>query len=386
MKKVLVIAFEFPPIRASNDRTYHVCLHLPHHGWTPVVVAPRKPGPWMLHDTMLTVPTTIEVHDASALQNVWFLRVHYFLKLLPDSNMYMISSYFKGDKILSGQSPQIKAIYATSPSSSDLISAFYLSRKYRKHLVLDYRDPFYPPMLYRSLHQKILKQASKIITTTSTYKDVLVSQGADESRIEIIPNGTDLENIISIRSAGVIRSNLFTVVYAGVLIPLYRVKSLLKALVSINEPDIRVVIIGRVSDDEEGLAKFVKEHGLEKQVEFRGRLSQEETLRELLRSTVAYNGSAHLGGIGGKVYDYLACGLPILGYNPRSSATSAFIKENQVGLTAETEEGLAKNLKILYDDRASVNLIARTAVEKARNFDRRNLAKRLNDVLDSLPV
>lgn len=384
--KILIIALEFPPIRASNDRTYHFCRYLPEFGWTPTVISPRMPGRWMLHDNTLQIPPSIEVHDAPAHQTIWVARMHYLLKLLPDTNLFMFTSYFAGDRILSREGAEYRAVYATTPSSSGLFSAYFLANKYGKPLVLDFRDPFYPPLLYRPLFRRLLHHARKIITTTEVYRDVLIRQGADARKMEIIPNGTDVGTIERIRGSGngVSRSSVFTIVYAGVLIPLYRLKALLKAVAKLTSFNMRVVIVGRLEDDREGLVEFVRENGLQDTVEFRGRLSQEETIKVLLQATVAYNGSAHPGGVGGKVYDYLACGLPILGYNPQGSATYSFINEHNVGLTTDTEAGLVDNLRKLCNDPTTVDLLSKRALEIARAYDRRNLAKKLSDVLTTL--
>ncbi len=386
MNKILIIALEFPPIRASNDRTYHFCRYLPEFGWLPTVVAPRTPGRWMLHDDTLTIPPVIDVHDASAYQNIWIARAHYLLKLLPDTNLFMFTSYFKGKQLLSKEGTAIKAVYATSPSPSDLFSAHFLSRKFRKPLVLDFRDPFYPPVLYGALFRIILRSAAKIITTTEAYQNVLIQQGADPKNTEIIPNGTDLDSIERIRVKGATKSTLFTIVYAGVLIPLYRLRALLKAVAKLPHFNLKVVIVGRIEDDREGLVSFVKENSLQNKVEFRGRLSQEDTIKELLQATIAYNGSSHPGGVGGKVYDYLACALPILGYNPHDSATRSFINENQVGLTADTEDGLAENLRKFYGNPATVDLFSKHALAVATDYDRKHLTKKLSDILNSLMI
>jgi glycosyltransferase involved in cell wall biosynthesis len=383
--KILIIALEFPPIRASNDRTYHFCRYLPDFGWLPVVISPRTPSPRMLHDYSLPIPSTVQVYDARAYQNLFIAACYHNLRLLPDSNLFSVTSYLSGRRILQERGNEVSCIYASTPSSSALFSAYFLFRKFKKPLILDFRDPFYPPLIYRRLFRTILQSATKIITTTTVYQNILISQGAEVGKISIIPNGTDLEMIDSVRQKGAARARHFTVVYAGVLIPLYRIKALLKAVECLKDLDIRVVIVGWIEHDTEGLLSFAKENSL-KNVEFRGRLSQEDTLKELLRATVAYNGSAHPGGIGGKVYDYLACGLPMIGYNPSESATAAFIKQYGIGLTSENEDDLAINIKYFYDNPQLVQDMRKKAESTAALFDRKYLAKELDNVLRRIPI
>ncbi len=353
------------------------------YGWQPIVVSPRTPSKWNLYDYTIQIPPGIEIHDAKAYQNIWVAKCRYLLRVLPDNSLFMFTSYLKGVELLRKKNDEIHCIYATSPSSSALFSGYFLSKRFGKPLVLDFRDPFYASVIYKSLYRKVLNAARINITTTEEYRDILIQQGSDRDKIKIIPNGADVEAIETIRNKGIIKSKDFTIVYAGILIRLYRLKTLLRAMVQLRSLNIRVVIIGRIGNDNEGLVDFAKKHDLSN-VEFRGRLSQDETIQELLKATIAYNGSAHKGGIGGKMYDYIACGLPIIGYNPKGSATSSFIEKYGVGLTDDTEEGFVKSLKMLYDNPSSIEFMSKNAMNIAKNYNRKDQAKNLSDLLNDI--
>lgn len=385
MKKFLVIAYEFPPIRASNDRTFHFCRFLPLFGWNPVVVAPRTPSAWLpAFDTGFSLPAEMEVHDAPAMRHWEFLSKNLFLRLYLNSIFFLFSSYKVGQRILQEHGEDIRLIYATVPTSACLIAAYRLSKKFRKPLVLDFRDPHYPSWLYKREFLNALQHARQIITTTEVYKNELIKQGAPCERIMVIPNGTDLPSVTRLqKEESLPRSSVFTVIYAGGYFKIYRVDTLVRTLaVRFKNRNVRFVIVGEPEPGQEGVIAFARAQGLK--VEFKGRLSQQDTLKELLKATVGYNGSSHPGGLGGKIYDYLACGLPVLGYNPKGSSTCTFIEKYNVGLTTDREEELVKNLELLYSDPLLVSEWRENGLSVVKGFDRERLTQTLAETLNKI--
>lgn len=386
MKKILVIAYEFPPIRASNDRTYHFCRYLPQFGWNPIVVAPRKPSPWLPpFDLSLSIPSEIEVHDAPAMRGFGFLAKNKFLRVYLNSLFFFLSSYNAGGKILEREKDSVKFILASIPTAMCLLAAYRLSKKFGVPLLLDFRDPHYPSRLYKKHYFQALQHARQIITTTEVYKQELVRQGAPGDKISVIPNGTDFSLIEKLRrEKPANKPSIFTVIYAGGYFKIYRVDTFIKSLaMHFKDQAIKFVIVGKPDEGQEGLVAFTQEHGL-LNVEFKGRLSQEDTIKELLSASVAYNGSSHPGGLGGKMYDYLACGLPILGYNPWDSSTHSFITKYNVGLTTDKEDQLTQNLEFLYKNPSAVERFRNTGLNIVKKFDRKHLAKTLAEAMDRL--
>lgn len=385
MKKILVIAYEFPPIRASNDRTYHFCRYLPSCGWQPIVIAPRKLNPWLPpHDFNLEIPEDLEIHDAPAMEHFYFLSNVGFLRVYLNSALFAWNSFRRGRKILSNRQTyeDVKFIYGTVPTAACMFAAYFLSIKFKKPLVLDFRDPHYPAAIYKKFFLKALAHATKTITTTEVYRDVLIKQGAAPEKVMVLPNGTDLALVQALKEDNINRSKDFTVIYAGGYFKIYRVGTLVRDLaMRLKKENIKFVIVGQPDEGEENLPEFARQNGL-RHVEFKGRLSQKDTIKELLKATVAYNGSSHPGGVGGKMYDYLACGLPVLGFSPETSATYQFIRKNEVGLVASDEKTLFENLLSFYNNPSLIESTRNKGLETVRKFDRKQLAQRLSEILN----
>lgn len=323
-------------------------------------------------DNSINIPPTISVFRARPLHNKLTMLLYYY-KLIPFFNLFCLSSYFLGIKIL--KSNPVDIIVATTPQVSELISGYWLAKKFKIPLIIDFRDPYYPPFLYKKLFKRILSFAQGIVTTSDSYQNILQAQSKRDD-IAIIPNGVDLEIIKKhIRP----KNNKFTIVYSGVLIDLYRIMDLLKVMKELSrEINIQAVVIGETKGFEY-LIDYAQSNHLA--VKFTGRLPYDQATAVASQATVAYNGSNHPGGIGGKMYDYMALGLPIVGYFPLHSQSELFVNKYQVGLVANTLNDLKNNIKMLFYHPEKRKILADNCTDKAKLFDRKVLAKDFNNYL-----
>jgi glycosyltransferase involved in cell wall biosynthesis len=96
------------------------------------------------------------------------------------------------------------AILATGPVFSNHLLGFYISKKLKCKLILDYRDPwtinddYYKSKLSiffwmnRILESIFIRSAQKILVTTESFKIKMIKEfKLDEKKLVIIPNGYD---------------------------------------------------------------------------------------------------------------------------------------------------------------------------------------------------
>lgn len=375
MKRVLFIAFEYPPVRASTDRIYYFSKYFARLGWKVRVLTVKGRPPFHFYDPSLPPPEGVRVERAAA----WEGRISnllYSYRLLPFHNAFFIPAIASGNRLLHRELADV--IVATTPQVSEFIAGDWLSKKFHIPLVIDFRDPYFPPPLYRTMFENILRRATGLVTTSKTYADVLKRQSG-RSDIHLIPNGVDLETISKLRRP---KRQEFTVVYSGVLIDLYRVRALLEAVERVHATvPIRAIIIGETKSFEH-LTRYAREHHLA--ITFTGRVSYEEATALTSEATIAYNGSSHPGGLGGKVYEAMALGLPILGYFPEGSQSDRFINEHGIGLVAHTPGELVRNLRTLAQNPKQVAQLAEHCSKVACAFDRRVLAEQYSAYLQKL--
>lgn len=373
-KKVLVIAYHYPPIRASSDRTYHFTKYLPEFGWNPFVLTVDKPRWRDSSDYTYEIPRNVRVFRTRAIKNLCTAGLS-VAGLLPYTDIWVPFAYKEGLKII--RENGIDVIYSSSPSPSSHILGYLLKKKTCLPLVLDYRDPWYHPALWGWLHREILQSADKVITVTEGYKEIISAQADHLEDVEIIPNGIDLQSICEIRSE---EPEKFTIVYAGVLWPFNRLKGLVEAVSLIDDKEsIKLTIVG-------GRYGKLKRYSdkLNVDVNFTGRLPHEKSMEIVSKASVGYEGVSFSGAIPGKVYEYLAFGKPIIALTTGDIYLEKFILENRVGMCARTVKELAEKIEFLYKDRNRLKKFSKNALEIAKKYDRRDLARELVIVLDGL--
>jgi len=77
MKRVLVIAYFFPPLGGGGvQRTLKLVRYLEPHGWASTVVTAREEDYWILDPSLLDeVPATTEILRAGGLTSLRLLRL-----------------------------------------------------------------------------------------------------------------------------------------------------------------------------------------------------------------------------------------------------------------------------------------------------------------------
>lgn len=125
--------------------------------------------------------------------------------------------------------------------------------------------------------------ADKIITLFEGNQPAQIADGADETKMRIIPNGIDLQRYGTLPRKEHAQP---TIALIGRVVPIKDVKSFLRAVVALNQtvPDLRVFIMGPTDEDEEYFEEcqsIVEYFSLQDTVTFTGRVTIEDYLPEI---------------------------------------------------------------------------------------------------------
>jgi len=167
----------------------------------------------------------------------------------------------------------------------------------------------------------------------------LESLGIEDSKIKVIPNGINLEDLKKAKP-GIEKSDI---IFAGRLIPEKNVDLLIKAVALIKE-DVYCVIVGEGPEKEElkELAGRITPH----KVRFFD-FMESSNLASLMKSSKLFVLPSTREGFGIAVLEANACGLPVLTVKHEKNAAQELISDGAVGLLCDPdEEDLAE--KIIY--------------------------------------
>jgi glycosyltransferase involved in cell wall biosynthesis len=352
VKRVLMIAFHFPPLRGSSgiQRTLKFAKYLLGFGWNPVVLSahPRafvNAGDDQLRD----IPAEVPVHRAFALDTSRHLSIRgrYLGALaLPDRWVsWAVGAVPAGWRLARRYRPDV--IWSTYPIATAHLIGLCLHRLTGIPWVADMRDPMtdegYPsnPLtrrVYRWIERQTVAHCSVAVCTTPgairMYQRRFPHIPAD--RFALIENGYDEENFAEadgLAPEGQAQQP-FVLVHSGVIYPSERDPvPLFAAMAALLEQGVlkpgafRLVL--RATGHDAYLAELIRQHGIESLVTLATHVPYREALAEMLSAggLLILQASNCNHQIPAKLYEYLRAGRPILALTDPEGDTAAALRD-----------------------------------------------------------
>ncbi|MBN2853585.1 MAG: glycosyltransferase family 4 protein [Clostridia bacterium] len=404
MKKVLIIADEFPPVGGAGvQRTLKFTKYLQHFKYMPTVFTRDEYDISLKDESLLSeIPFNVEVIRTRPFdflhQNNLISKIIYYKLLIPDGRFLW---YFFSRKALLRQvkrvSPDI--LYSTSFPYSDHLLGLYVKKKMKNiKWVADFRDewtnnPYFKYSKFRTsiekkLEKKILANADSLITNTPYMRDNFIeSYPFIKDKIAVIPNGYDQEDYHDM-SLNHENNHIFTITYTGSLYGSRKPDSFLQALSSVKDklPNMKVVFIGNIKSDQ--IKKLLSQLNLEDSVEFIPYLPHKECIKKLSSGHVSLliEGKENIPFYTGKLFEYMYVSHPILAVIPENGAAADLIRETGTGLVCDCEDinAISSALIKLYGDwEKNVASVLRNESE-IEKYSRKHLTEKLVDIFNSI--
>jgi len=300
--------------------------------------------------------------------------------------------------------PRADVIVSTSPQFFTPCAAFVVSGLKRRPWVFELRD-LWPDSIVavgamketaiiralRKLEYFLYRQSTHIVSVTHSFREILSGNGIDARKIEVVPNGADLEAYTpGERSAALAErvgvTGKFVAAYVGTIGMAHGLGTLLDAAEHLRERhDIAFVIVGAGAEE-----KPIRQLAAERQltnVYFVGSVSKAE-VREywrlcdvalvLLRDSPLFR---HV--LPSKIFEAWATERPIiLGVKGESEAILAEARAG-IAIPPEDSRALAAAIVELANDDAGRKALGRAGrAYVTSKFNRDVLAKRMLDVLE----
>ncbi len=415
-RKVLIITYYWPPSGGAGvQRWLKFSKYLPEFGWQPVILTvDPEYAAYPVTDCSLVagLPESVKVYSTPAtnyfsvykknksnipsagfannLDNSFkgkllrFVRGNFFL---PDPRRGWNKYAFKKACELI-ESEGIKNIITTSPPHSTQLIGLKLKKRFPSvRWTADLRDPwtdiyyykqFYPTILSKAIDSRyeknVLKKADKIFTVGPSLMTLFSGKIKGlESKIEVITNGYDESDF---KSNPRMTPTRFTITYVGTLSDIYPVEGLIAA---VNSLDLLLRFVGTVS---EKTRIMLEENIPADSLEFLPYVAHDESIRFMMNSSllllVIPLHQSNKGIITGKLFEYLATGLPILCLGPVDGDAAEIIKKCRSGQTFVYYD--IENISGFITDVGKHTFVAEES--SVRSFSRSNLVRRIAEVLD----
>lgn len=415
MKKVLIIANQFPPMGGSGvQRSVKFVKHLRKFGYEPVVFT-REVGNMLLKDETLLkdVPDGVKIvrtpaRECTELKGAMRIPGKVLGKLMiPDSaRLWAEGSKKTVLKLIKDEG--IDLVYTTSAPYSDHLLGRYIKRAMPQvKWVADFRDEWtnnpytldnpYNPIrtsIEKGMEASVLNEADALITNTPVMRRNFVNNNnLKGDNFYVIPNGYDEEDFAEYDLSKRSNSRL-TLVYTGALYGRRKPDTFFEALKQLKDEGkidgskVLVRLIGNYHKDK--LQAQIDSCSLTEQFEIVGYVPHNVCIKHQLDADVL----VLIEGCGrgsdafytGKIFEYMNTGRPVLAVLPENGAAADLVRESKIGIVAHTENvaAIKQAIKAYYDQWLDNKLDFTPDRAVINRFERKELTKKLAEVFDSL--
>jgi glycosyltransferase involved in cell wall biosynthesis len=408
MKKVLMVAYHFPPLAGSSgiQRTLRFAQQLPEFGWEPIVLtADPRAYERTSDDLMRELPAGLRVTRAFALDTARHLsiggRYPGFLAR-PDRWMtWRFGAISAGLGLIRQHAPQV--VWSTYPIATAHLIGDALSRRTGLPWIADFRDPMaqdgYPadPATWRSfktIEERAVGAARRsVFTTPGAAREYRRRYPGVADRIVVLENGFDEESFAGLEQDAArepLRPGAVTLLHSGIVYPSERDPTqFLQAIARMVEAgDLRageLTVRFRAAGHDDLLRALAQRFGIEPFVELMPPIPYREALQEMLRADalLVLQAANCNEQIPAKLYEYVRTGRPIVALTDPAGDTAGVVRA--AGLDAIARLDSAADIAALLA-RFIASVRAGTARLPAADYvaaaSRRGRARELAALLD----
>ncbi len=434
MKKVLIVAYYFPPSGGPGvQRVLKYVQYLRQFGWEPVVLTVEDANfPARDESLLAEIPPDVKVVrtkifepydlyrkltgkgagtaiDVNTIRKKGaripmserlseFIRATFFI---PDARRgWLRHAVRAGLKTI--REDGIEAIYSSSPPYTCALIARALKRRSGLRWIAGFRDPWtgfittpnrwaIPRAIDRRLERSVFTEADAVeVAWLGIEKDARGKYPElPGDKFHHLPNGYDSHDFPDV-DASERTDPRFTVTYTGSMYGLRNPDAFLKAVEglvndgSVDANKLRLRFIGRFGEE---VHEMFRSSSVRSSIEVEGYMPHRESIVQLLLSDalllVVDECDESEEVVPGKVYEYIGSGKPLIAVAPEKSAIADLLKETAAGYVAHQSNiaGIARAIKALYDDHAADRRTLQPIVEHVERYERKNMTARLAALL-----
>lgn len=410
-KKLLLIAYHFPPIQGSTgtNRTLASCKYLSRLGWdiTVLTIDPRAYENTAEQNSRL-IPKTVTVCRAWGIDTRKRLSLwgRYPLSLaIPDRwQSWILGGYVAGSSVIKRWRPDL--LMSTYPIASAHVIGYLLKRRFRIPWVVELRDPMlqanYPKTrierwAFRKVEEFVFSHADRIIVTTPGCRRMYQERFPDPSfpSISVISNGFDHELFPnSIEAVELSDERPLVFLHSGLLYPHERnptafFEAIRRLLADGMFDRIKAEFHFRAPGHEEAYRQKVSELGIGSVIRILPSVPYVEALAEIQRADalMLFQAENCNDQIPAKAYEYLRAGRPILALTDPIGDTANLLRSVGLDAIAKLEDADAiEQLLSTFLPRLRSGLAYVAPDTEIARFSRQNLTAELADLLDDVLI
>ncbi len=287
---------------------------------------------------------------------------------------------------------KIDTVITTSPPHSTQLIGLKLKNKMRIKWIADFRDPwtdiYYYKKLYptsiatfinKKLEKKVFLKADEIVTVSENIKSLFSSKLSNiNDKIKIIPNGFDYDDLNNNPSEKR-QDDFFYISYVGTISNEYKIDGFIDAITQLSpelKSKIKIRFIGKITND---FIELMSANGMGEMLEVVGYVPHAVAIQYMFSSDllllVIPKIENNKGILTGKLFEYIACKVPVLLLGPVDGDAASIIKEAKSGVVCDYDDSKQISKKIAYFFKLRQNPSVRVNTPEIEKYSRETLAK-----------
>ncbi len=426
LKKVLIVVYYWPPSGGGGvQRWLKFAKYLRDFGWEPVIYAPKDADYPQLDDELIAdIPKDIQVIKKEIWEPYKLYRkfvgnkeakpqlgavsgnekkslkkkLSYWVRgnlFIPDAKMYWVKPSYKFlKKFLPNNN--IQHVITTGPPHSLHLIGYKLQKNLGVKWIVDFRDPWFHldnldefKLSKRAMYKqqkwrsKVVTNCSKLIVLTNFEKEKN-SAFKPRENISIIRNGFDEEDFKEIKK---VETSKFVIGHYGTMGEDRNPKELWQALsqlVKSSEMFREKLSIQLVGPTDPLVFQSINDYGLNEYLDYIDYLPHKSTLALMKSASVLLllinNNHTSSGRLTGKIFEYMAMEVPILGVGVNDGEAGKLLKQTETGIMFDFNDsvGIRKCIEEWFKGAGY-----KATNGKINAYTRRALTQQLSELLDS---
>ncbi len=285
---------------------------------------------------------------------------------------------------------QCRCVVASTPAPFAPFQGLIACRVLGIPFVLDVRDSWEMEAfthkgtlrnMFKGFVERMCARSADLVmcVTHGLMNQLRVSHGVESQKLAVVPNGADLGLF---QSRDTIRKT--DLIFVGAPSKYRNVEGILAAIALLARirPTVTATFLGWADDPTTpSICDLAAHLDIASKIRLHATVDHRDVPRYLAESRLGIvsisTEDAFRTAIGAKVYEYVACGLPLACLGPPGqSELRQFIRANDIGFFATTPEDFAVQANRLLENPAIWSHLSSNCVAIARNHDRRAIAER----------
>jgi glycosyltransferase involved in cell wall biosynthesis len=448
MKKVLMIAYNYPPLAGMGMlRNLKLAKYLPYFGWKPIILTVSasiashvKSQYWLCDESEGSLPNvniirtkcfsvnllsrhlcrffsrakdknyskllhTERVHNPNNKVKDFFTAFYNNWVMFPDNTIDWYPFAVKGalDYI---KNNKVDIIFSTSLPVTSHIIANTISKKTGIPWIADFRDLWSDShydikaslrkRIDSQLETKVINRAHALTTVSEPLKQRLLNRHSKfKDKIFVLYNGYDPDDYIPLKIA---QLSHFTITFTGRMYDidferkgrtpelLFQSLHQLNRKGTIDPTKVKVNIYGEYPND---LYELISKYQLQDSVNCLGAVPFRESFEAQQNATILlllnWNDSDYKGIVTGKIFEYLGARRPILAIPFFNRSVDTILNKTKAGITITDKGSLKSQLSKWYRQYIDKGYVNYTGITKEiEKFSRKRASNYLSRIFDNV--